>query len=584
MLVFYAFSGDFLMRSAIRFQHIFWVFILVLASFSISWAQIPGGQLPGSADPGRADQQLRPTPQQPIDIPSVAPAPEALAIPDAAKEVRFVFSELTLNNSTVYQDFDVYPLYRDLKFKEISLVEVYQLAEKLTQKYREDGYILSRVIVPPQKIADGKVVLEAVEGFVDQVKLDGDVCAVPDQESLAKKLAERIRAHQPLKADDLERHLLLLNDLPGITAKAVLAPSETTPKAADLTVVMTSHDYDGFAQIDNRGTRYLGPVQAQVEGRQNGFFGCYDQIRARVATSVPTDELQFVEVGHRSVLNEDGLAVDVSASYAKTEPGFTLEPFEVESDNYTANVGLFYPYLRGRKENIDLFAQFSYRNLATDSLGALFAKDRVRTLRGGVTYEAQDWLDGVTVLSFAMSQGLDVLGATDQSDSNKSRAAGQADFTKANLDASYRKWLDTDWSLTLAASGQYSANALLASEEFGLGGAGFGRAYDPSEITGDNGFAAKIEVGHHTPVTADDIFTGYELYGFADAGVVYDRDPAVGQQNKRSLSSVGVGARFDMHENVTAEVELGVPLHRDVATGGTGGDDPRVFFRLSKQF
>ena len=49
-------------------------------------------------------------------------------------------------------------------------------------------------------------------------------------------------------------------------------------------------------------------------------------------------------------------------------------------------------------------------------------------------------------------------------------------------------------ALYVSVRGQYSAVPLLSSEEFSFGGNVSGRGYDPSEISGDQGVAATIEL------------------------------------------------------------------------------------------
>ena len=66
-------------------------------------------------------------------------------------------------------------------------------------------------------------------------------------------------------------------------------------------------------------------------------------------------------------------------------------------------------------------------------------------------------------------------------------------------------------------SGQYALDPLFASEEFAVGGPVYGSAYDPAEITGDSGVAARAELRYSNtaPQASIDIF---QIYGFYDMG------------------------------------------------------------------
>ena len=85
------------------------------------------------------------------------------------------------------------------------------------------------------------------------------------------------------------------------------------------------------------------------------------------------------------------------------------------------------------------------------------------------------------------------VNASSQAMPNLSRIDGRAVFTKVTLDVSRYQGISNEWGVYVAAMGQYAANPLLSAEEFRVGGARFGRAYNPSEISGDDGAALLAE-------------------------------------------------------------------------------------------
>ncbi|MGA4816816.1 POTRA domain-containing protein [Pseudomonas aeruginosa] len=48
------------------------------------------------------------------------------------------------------------------------------LANRLTAKYRQDGYLLTQVVVPEQSIEGGKVRLQVIEGYLEHVQIKGN--------------------------------------------------------------------------------------------------------------------------------------------------------------------------------------------------------------------------------------------------------------------------------------------------------------------------------------------------------------------------------------------------------------------------
>src|SRR3569833_1108152 len=103
--------------------------------------------VPGAVQPGQIERQFRETPR-----PQAMPAPIVQAAPAKADEVRFVLKQVKLEGATVYTEDQLRPYFADLIDKEIALSEIYALADRLTARYRNDGYILTQVIVPEQRI------------------------------------------------------------------------------------------------------------------------------------------------------------------------------------------------------------------------------------------------------------------------------------------------------------------------------------------------------------------------------------------------------------------------------------------------
>ncbi|MBT5674117.1 MAG: ShlB/FhaC/HecB family hemolysin secretion/activation protein [Rhodospirillaceae bacterium] len=221
-----------------------------------SYQSMAQENIPDSAEAGRLEQQFdapdAPLSQFETQIPdSEEPMPAA----DAAR-IKFTLSGVMVDGSTVYGDHDMLSLYEEMLGSEISLSDVFQIARRITVKYRGDGYILSRAVVPAQRIKSGVVVIQVIEGFVSGVSIEGDILGPV---SLLESYAEKVMESRPLRADVLERYVLLAGDLPGVDASSVLAPADDTPGASELILVVEHKEADIFATHDNRGTRFVGP-------------------------------------------------------------------------------------------------------------------------------------------------------------------------------------------------------------------------------------------------------------------------------------------------------------------------------------
>ena len=252
---------------------------IYMATVSPAFAQV--GDATGTADPGRFQQQML----KEEAVPDVMPRMEVenllrQKVPANAENVRFTLKTVQVEGATAYSDQELSSLYADKVGSEISLADVYTIAAEMTNKFRNTGYILTQVVVPPQTIQGGAVNLKVVEGYIDQVVVEG--AGTERENKTVREYAGHIRTGKALNVRELERYLLLINDLPGVEARSVLSPSRNKAGAADLRIIVSRDPYDAILSLDNYGSRFLGPLQASAAGSLNSFFGLDEKITAQV--------------------------------------------------------------------------------------------------------------------------------------------------------------------------------------------------------------------------------------------------------------------------------------------------------------
>jgi len=560
---------------------------LLIGVFCAAWLghTLPAAaqNVPGPADAGRAQQRLQAepltAPAAPVRIMPLRRIPGS-AMPDNAARLRFTLKKVILKGSTVYAPADVDGFTAQMQGKSISLADAYALAEEWTARYRHDGYILSQVIIPPQTIEDGALTLQAVEGFIDGITYPDDPGA--GDRALLQSYAAPVLAARPLRAADLERMLLLVNDLPGMTVESILSPSGDNTGAAHLTLLLHRKPFDAFFDVNNRGSRYLGALQAQTALRLNNPLGFHESVTLQIATApdgFPHRELDFAAVGIEKPLGRHGTRLDFGGSITSTDPGHTLQTFDIKGLARAFHLGLSHALHRSRAQNLFVALRFHYLDSErTDNLGLGKTEDRLRVLRLSADWDYADLFAGFTRANITVSKGMDVLNMKEKSSPNPTRVKGEPEFFKVAFDLSRTQRLNRLFDLTVALSGQKSAHKLLASEEFGIGGAAFGSAYDSSEITGEDGIAMRLEL----QTSAFDSIARMKPYIFYDIGKVWDADNAAAGDRIRSLASAGIGTRFRLGNHLTGEAEAAKPLTRRVEA--ENDKDIRIFGRLSVRF
>lgn len=553
--------------------------ILLLPIFSHAAPSIPARL--EQIDPARVRKRF----QEPRYLPradrkaSVPAAPKPQAFPGAEK-IKFTLNKIEIMGGTIYSNQQFRELFAHQLNKRISLADLVEIVKTITLKYRNDGYILSRAVLPPQKIKGGVVKVQIIEGFIDRVLIKGKLPS--STYALLEGYGNHLIASRPLHVSLLERYALLANDIPGMTINTVIAPSKRESGAADLTYVVSRKTYDVHVSYDNRGTRLIGRGQVTVGGYLYGLApGSSTGLR-----SIHDDtfqELEYYELSHSEYVGDNGALISLIIDYTGTDPdfpslaGFTSD-LPIKGRSTGIQIESSYPYIRSRRKNLTFSARLKVLDTRSNFSGVPIFLDRIRSLRGIVVFDYLDNNRGLNLFALEVSQGLDALGA---SASPPSRAFGDLGFTKINVDASRLAAFDKGFSVLISSRGQYGFEHLLSAEEFGFGGSLYGRGYDPSEITGDSGISGKVEIRADKDFSVPAFEQMHaQFFAFADGGIIWNyRIGALGQLPHDDAFSIGGGMRFILNKYINGDIEYGKPLDHIVAN--EGDKHGRVFLSVT---
>jgi hemolysin activation/secretion protein len=479
---------------------------------------------------------------------------ESTTAPNGAASVAVHIRSIEVRGATVLASPAVARITDDFLGAQ-TLAEVYAAAEALTALYGEGGYVLSRVIVPPQDLdpAGADVILEAVEGYVDQVVWPVQLERYRD---VFTGYSAAITAERPVRIRTLERYLLLAGDLPGLNVSSRLEPSATNPRASTLVVDVTEKLVDAAAWLDNWGSEGRGPYQYRLNGTLNNLLGQHETVSVTYGGSVETGELQYLTSSVSIVLNTEGTVFSLKGTASGGAPGTPeLDDLAYENRSYTLVAELSHPFIRTREQNLSVSGQAFASDDASETLGEAFSEDRLRGLRVAATYDQLDAWDGFNQAFVQFSKGFDGAGSTSNDNPLASREAGQVDFAKLEFLLSRDQDLPGDWSLFGAFTGQYAFTPLLAPEECSFGGRSFGRAFDSGALAGDHCAAVSAEVRYDLQPDLAALASA-QLYAFADAGAVWRIAPAVGTSAQESAGSGGLGLRTVWEGGFRADAEL----------------------------
>ncbi len=539
-------------------------------------------------DAGRLEKRFEQLPEpKSMAQPLVFPIGETLP-PTQAADLRFRLKALTVKGNTVFSAEELQPLYAPLLGQEISLLDIYAVRDAITAQYGNAGFGLSKAVVPEQRIqAEGLVQIEIIEGFIDEVIIEG---ASEAQQDYLAYAAQKIKAERPLRAQTLERYLLLANDRFAIKVTSTMKQSDKTPGASTLILqVEPAPRINGGASIDNRGTDSVGKIQFNGDVSLNGLGGRASRTTLGYATVEQRRELQYWSLSHTEILSREGTSLTIGHTNSRSEPGTAiLRQLEQQSDSKGWSVKVEHPFIRTRQENLSASIKYEQKDTESESLGSTTSLDKIRSIRLGLSYDKADAHDGINQAVLEYSKGIRGLGSSHQHSPLKSRVDGVPDYQKLALNLSRRQELGyfspllSQFSLNAAVMGQYSDRGLLSSEECGIGGQQFGRAYDSSELLGDSCLAASLELRYAINTQGSPLQYA-QAYVFYDGGSVTNHKPLnTADDRSKSLSSSGIGLRYGIGPYLSGTIEYAKPLTRDVAN--EGNRDARIFASLSVRF
>ncbi|MFE8585957.1 ShlB/FhaC/HecB family hemolysin secretion/activation protein [Sphingomonas sp. NCPPB 2930] len=518
----------------------------------------PSQIVPPTLDPNRVqDNVSRPSEPVPSAPPVIQASPQQ-AVPAAAAATRFVWKNVHIEGATVIPVARLMREWKHAPGEEVSVEDVFRFANAVTRLYAKKGYAISFGVVPEQQIKDGIVTLRVVEGFVSRIDFTG--AKLPSGllgRGPVADIAERIRQSRPLRNADLERYLLLINDVPGVTARATLSPASDVVGGSILTIDIARKRRSMDVGYNSFMPRTLGThvVGGTVEG--NALLTGGDRLRLGAYQSITSNAYWSLSGDYASILDQDGLSLAVSGSYSHTRPTTPLlRLLGYQGGATTGRVGLSYPFIRSRTENLAIEVVGAIANTDSELLGRAEMRDRLRSVVTALTYDVTDAHLAANSLRLGLEQGIKKLDAR-----ANSRANGRLDYLLLTMEVQrlqpIARVAGGQVSMLMSGQGQAAAKGpLYSSAECSFGGRRFGRRFDAGALVGDHCLLSSLELRWSAPANIGDMPVGVQAYGFADAGKVWQQGRLLpGERRQASAASAGLGLRLSLTDHISGGIE-----------------------------
>lgn len=512
---------------------------LILALSLASFHALAAGP-EGLPNAGSLLQQIQLTlPTQPqTSTPAIQVRPKADASLPPSQPVPIKLLRIVDNTSFATEV--LHALVADQEGKSLTLPELDEVARRITTYYQNQGFPLTRAIIPAQSIRDGVVVIQVIEARFDKVSLNNQSKV---NDSLLNATLAPLSKGKIITDDELNRSLLLLSDVPGVGVGAVIKPgSEVGTTDVDVTA---NHVQAQFANLslDNYGNRYVG------RERLSGNLNFYNPLRHgdifSVSVMTTGSGMNYGRLAYDTLINGQGTRVGAAYSALRYKLGDSISALDANGTASVASAWIKQPLVRSKQFNLYTQLQYDAKRL----------RDRIDTTNLRTDRHLDNWIlsfnsdfrdnllgGGMSIASLGVTSGRVAFDDAAAAASDAATARTKGSYSKLNANFTRLQGLTSKDSLYINVNAQWAGDNLDSAEKMSAGGPYSVRAYDIGAISGDSGYFGSVEWRHDL----GSMLAGqWQVTAFFDtAHVKVNHQPWNNGENSANLSGAGFGLNW----------------------------------------
>jgi len=452
--------------------------------------------------------------------------------------------------STVFSSAELAKATASFTKRPITFAELLQARAAITELYISRGYITSGAIIPPQKLQNGIVKIQVLEGSLEEIKVTGTTKLNP--EYIRSRLA--IATDKPLNRDRLIEALQLLQLNPLIKTVSAELSAGVRPGTNFLEVQVTeAQSFNAQILLDNKRSPSVGTFRRQGQITEANLLGQGDSLTAAYTN---TDGSNAYDLSYTLPINPSNGTIQFG--YNNNNSRVTEIPFnslDIISASRSYEITFRQPLIQTPTQELALGFTASHRQSETAILGTPFplsvgADDQGRT-RVSVLRFFQEFTQRSSqeVLAWRsqISWGLGLLATINKDNIPDSR------FLAWRGQGQYVKLLAPDTLLLLRGDLQLADRALLPLEQFGIGGQDTVRGYRQDLLLSDNGITATAEL--RLPILRSPEVQGLlQVTPFFDIGSGWNSGGR-GNSGTNPIMGTGLGLRYTQGDRLTVQCQ-----------------------------
>ena len=460
----------------------------------------------------------------------------------------------------------------DTAGKQYDLADLQTFAVNITLFYRNNFYPFARAYLPEQKIENGELIIQIIEGNYGDIRTTG-------YENFLDRALEFL---SPLKSGEiiegklLERTTLILDDQPAVKSEPIISPGQLFGQGDLIVKISRESDFYGNIGTDNHGSRFTGEKRARLNLSYDSPFVFGDQINLR--TFYTEEDTWFGNLEYSAPIGSSGLRGNISHIHTDYIIGESFASLDAYGMARISQLGVSYPILRSQVANLNLLANYQYKllNDVTNSTSTNTNKFS-NVVPVALAFDIRDNFHGsaITYGTITFTRGeLNLDASLLSTDSSTTKTEGY--FTKLNLDVARMQYITTNLNAFLKASFQRANKNLDSSESFGLGGSDGVRAFPSGEGYGDEGWNTKVELRYNINYFSPYVF--YDVGHVRTNAIAYDDS-----DNYRTIAGAGVGTKFQF-KSLSIDTSLAWATSGGRATSDAKKNRPRWWLTMNYGF
>jgi len=461
--------------------------------------------------------------------------------------------------------------------------DVQRALEALQKLYQEKGYGGVQVTLPEQELNRGVVTFNVVEPKIGRVLVEGNKHFSADN---ARRSVPSLVTKTTPMMNVIAASIKVVNENPAKQSTVLLRQSE---KAGEVDAVIRMADVSPVRfslTLDNTGNKETGDYRSTFAFQHANLFDRDHVLTLQYITSPQNfNDVEVYGLGYRIPLYDRGDSIDLVAGYSTANSGTVQNLFDVSGQGAVYAIR----YNHNFRKIGDLDHRFvygmdyrAYQNLVTPVGSQVNIVPDITVHPVSMIYSGQMRQVGNDI-GFYFGFWRNLAGGNDgrQSNFQASRQSAKADYLIWRLGGNYVTATQSGWQFRAKFDAQYSKDALIAAEQFGLGGAESIRGFNERYTSNDKGYRSTWEI--YTPETGT-IFgldkARARFLMFYDTGHLTRNHPQPGDLATVSLDSVGVGFRMSYGTNFTLKSEFAKVKH----DGNLYGNRPKSRWHVTASY